>query len=255
MKKALLIIFLIIPFVSFSQDIITLKNGKQIDCKITKIDSTIIFYDFYKGDRSLSSYVDKKDIHSYRIFETTDLQENLPNNQFSSDNTVIIDTTKYQEHESEWINLITYSRTYGFNAAGWLLQYYGFNQSNISEWSFPIIFSIERFQINEDYFSQFDYYSAEMNYFNLGLCPFYHYDEIVYFSLGVNLIFGNEKLVDWSGHEIRKNFVGLSPTQGVYFISKSKSGIVFGISLYEKILSSKVYKEDIGLKFDFGIKF
>jgi hypothetical protein len=45
------------------------------------------------------------------------------------------------------------------------------------------------------------------------------------------------------------------PSQGIYFIPKSKIGITLGLGVYEKLLNSKVYNNDIGVKLEIGIKF
>ena len=55
MRKLLLALLFIIPFFSYSQDVIILRNGKQIDCKITKVDNTVVYYDFVKGERKKGS--------------------------------------------------------------------------------------------------------------------------------------------------------------------------------------------------------
>jgi hypothetical protein len=75
--------FLILAFLSlfalasFSQDVILLRNGEQIDCKITRVDSAIIHYDFVKGERKLSSYVAKNEVRSYKINPAVDVPDVL----------------------------------------------------------------------------------------------------------------------------------------------------------------------------------
>lgn len=255
MRKLFLFFLLIIPFVSYPQDIIVLRNGEQIDCKITKVDSTIIYYDFLKGERKLSSYIAKNNIRSYKINENDSIQDNSFEKPLFLDNTVIIDTTKYVKETNKWVNLITYSQRYGLHAKGWSVHYYGYNLRNTSNWAIPILFGIEGFEIYSDYFSQFNYQSASMSYFLVGVSPFYQLNDYFFLNLGVNIIIGEEKLSDFYGKESSHTFFGLSPSQGIYFISKSKVGITLGLSVYEKVLSSEVYKNDFGLKLEIGIKF
>ena len=178
----------LITLTSFSQDLIILRNGEQIDCKITKIDSAIIHYDFFKGERKLSSYVAKNDIRSYKLNTTDNIPENSSDVFQISDNTVIIDTTKYVKETNKWINLITYSQRYGLNADGWSVQYYGYNLRNTSKWTIPILFGFEGFTIHTDYFSQFDYQSLKMSYFLAGISPFYKLNDNFFLNLGVNLM-------------------------------------------------------------------
>ncbi len=255
MRNLVLALLLFIPFVSYSQDLITLRNGEQIDCKITKVDSIIVYYDFFKGERKLSSYVAINDIHSYKINEIDNGQDKPIDGALIQDNTVVIDTAKYVKETNIWINLITFSQRYGLHANGWSVQYYGYNFRNTSKWTVPVIFGVERFEISTDYFSQFDYQSANMGYFLAGVAPFYRLNDNFYLNLGVNIVFGEEDLMDFHGNESSNTFFGVSPSQGIYFIPRSKVGLTLGISVYEKLLSSEVYKNDLGLKLELGIKF
>ena len=253
--------FLILAFLSlfalasFSQDVIILRNGEQIDCKITRVDSAIIHYDFVKGERKLSSYVAKNEVRSYKINPAVDVPEDLIEVLRVSDNAVIIDTTEYVKETGKWINLLTYSRKFGLNADGWSLQYYGYNLKNTSKWIIPVYYGIQGFSIHTDYFSQFNYQSAIMNYYLIGVSPFYKLRDTIFLKIGGNLIFGGEKLTNLYGAKSSNTFFGFSPSQGIYFIPKSKVGIIVGLSVSEKVLSSKVYKNDIGISLEAGIKF
>jgi hypothetical protein len=255
MRNFILTLLLIISYTSSSQDLIILRNGEQIDCKITKVDSTIVYYDFFKGERKLSSYVAVNEIRSYKTNKINNSQDNLSNELVAQDNTVFVDTIKYVKGINEWISLITYSQRLGMHANGWSVQYYGYNLRNTSKWSIPIVFGIEGFKISTDYFSQFYYQSVNMSYFMAGISPFYKLNDNFFLNLGVSLIFGQEELVDFYGAKSSNTFFGFSPSQGIYFIPKSKVGLTLGISVYEKLLSSKVYKNDLGLKLEIGIKF
>lgn len=251
--KIALLIALFFPIFSFSQDLIVLRNGEHINCTITKIDSSTIYYDFLKGERKLSSFHAKRDIRSYHIKTEDNLQDD--SGKIYPENTVIIDTTKYSKETSRWINLITYAKMYGLHAEGWAIKYYGYNLRNTSKWSIPILFGIEGFQIHSGYFSKLDYLSADMSYILVGISPFYKLNENFFLNLGINLIIGEEKLIAFYGEENSSSFLGFSPSQGIYFVPKSKVGITMGISVYEKILSAEVYRNDIGFKFEMGIKF
>ncbi len=80
-------------------------------------------------------------------------------------------------------------------------------------------------------------------------------NDFLFLNLGVQLIVGEEELQDSGGKESNRSLFGISPSQGFYFIPESKAGLALGISVYEKLMSSKVYKNDIGVKLELGIKF
>jgi len=64
MKKWLVLfsmLFIVIGF-SFSQDLIIQKNGKEINCKISKVDSTTIYFSIEKGDNMVDTYIHKSDV-------------------------------------------------------------------------------------------------------------------------------------------------------------------------------------------------
>lgn len=255
-REILLTLIFLIPSFIYSQDLIILKNGNQINCKITKIDSTVVYYEFQKGERKLSSFVDKSDMRSYQI-NVASGNQNDTTGVFLSEQPkiVVIDTSEYVKETSDWINLITYSQRYGIHAKGWSVQYYGYNLRSTSKWVIPIIFGFESYKIRSDYFSQSDYQSASLAYILTGISPFYRFSDSFYLNLGVNLLFGNEKLVDFYDRESSKFIFGIYPSQGIYLITNSSIGFTLGISVYEMLLSSEVYRNDIGLKLEIGIKF
>ena len=79
--------------------------------------------------------------------------------------------------------------------------------------------------------------------------------EKFFLNLGVQFHYGQEELQDFSGNQINRTIFGISPSQGVYFIPKSNFGLTVGVSVFERLLSSKVYKNDFGVKLELGIKF
>ena len=255
-RKILLALIFFIPSFIYSQDLIVLRNGEQIDCKITKIDSVAVYYDFQKGERIISSFVDKSEMRSYKINLANGNQNDTTGVILSEQsNIVVIDTSKYVKETSDWNNLITYSQRYGIHAKGWSVQYYGYNLRSTSKWVIPIIFGFENYKIHSDYFSQFDYQSASLAYILTGISPFYRFSDSFYLNLGVNLLFGNEKLVDFYYRESSKFIFGIYPSQGIYLITNSSIGFTLGISVFEMLLSSEIYRNDIGVKLELGIKF
>ncbi len=255
MKSVVLTLLSLITLTSYSQDLIILRNGERIDCKITKVDSVIIHYDFYKGARKLSSYAAMNNIRSYRISTIDNVSDKPRDTLQISDNTVIIDTTRYLKETSKWINMITFSQRFGIHANGRSLQYYGYNLKNTSRQIIPVVFGFELFTIHTDYVSRFQNKSVDMSYLLAGISPFYKLNDNLFLNFGTNLIVGQEELIGFYRNESRNTFWGLSLSQGIYFISKSEAGITFGLGIYEKLLTSEVFKYDIGIKLEIGLKF
>jgi len=256
MRLILLLILILIPFGANSQDLITLRNGVEIECEITRVDCTTIFYNFNRGNKTLSTFIDKSNIRSYKIGVTNDFAEDTTRNTIHKESkTVVIDSSQYVGVTQDWVNLISYSQRYGEKATGWSLQYYGYILRNNSKWIIPMMAGFEKFDLDKDYFSQFQYQSMHLGYMMAGISPLYKLDDYFFLNLGLQLLIGEEKLTDFFGQEKSTSIFGLAPSQGLYFMSKSEVGIVVGLSAYEKILNSEVYKSDIGVKLDIGIKF
>jgi len=254
MKKIFLSFLMIFPTIIYSQDVIILRNGEQIEGKITKVDSINVYYDFQKGERKLSSFVEKKDIRSYQTNSEEEFKkDSVPD--LNEKKEVIVNQKVLVKETNKWNNMVTYSQKFGIHAKGWSVQYYGYNQKNTSRWAIPILFGIEGLNIDPEYFSQSDYQSLSMNYGSIGISPFYYLNEIFLVNLGVNVIYGEELLTDYYGEEKNYPFYGFTPSQGISYVSKSKVGLTVGISIYEKLLTSKVYKNDLGVKLEIGIKF
>ncbi|SHF99104.1 hypothetical protein SAMN05444274_11722 [Mariniphaga anaerophila] len=255
-RIVLVLIFISLSLWGNAQDLIILRDGKRIQCTITKVDNDVIHYTFMKGDRELSSYVAMSDVKSYDKKVSDDVtpafRDSLP---ASETTTVFVDTTRYVKETQRWINMITYSQRLGVNATGWSVQYYGYHFRSSLRWYIPIVFGIESMTIDQEYFDRSGYQYLNMNYFNAGISPFYKLNDVFYLNLGAQIIFGEEELQDYRGQESDRSFFGIAPSQGIYFIPKSKFGVTVGISAYEKLMTSKVYKSDIGLKFELGIKF
>lgn len=249
-----LIVLFNLPFLLKAQDIITLRNGEKIECKITKVDSTAVFYDFFKGDRKLSSFTALTDVQKYQLSkqEAGSAKDTL---QGYAAETVVVDTSKYVKETQKWVNLLTYSQRFGVHAKGWSVQYYGYNFRNTAKWFIPVVFGFESFDIDPGYFAESGYNYANISYLNAGISPFYKMNDFLFLNLGVQLIVGEEELQDSGGKESNRSLFGISPSQGFYFIPESKAGLALGISVYEKLMSSKVYKNDIGVKLELGIKF
>lgn len=156
---------------------------------------------------------------------------------------------------SKWDNMVTFNMTFGQNADGWGVSYYRFLRNPNSEWIFPWVISIDGFKIKDDYFSRSGYQKAELNYWTPGICALKKLQGNLYLNLTFQVPFGTETLTDYYGSESTNFIIGVAPTQGVYFVPKSNIGITFCIGMYERFLTSEVYKTDLGFKAEIGIKF
>lgn len=162
-----------------------------------------------------------------------------------------------QQEAPVWNSLLTFNKTWGVNADGWGLTYYGYTINKKSDWIIPWVISLERYTIDPEYFSQWGYQEAQFSYYMPGLSAFKKLNKNgnLYSNFTFMIPLGSEKLTDFRGEESTHFIIGLAPTQGLYFIPKSKFGITFGLGIYERLLTSKVYKSDIGIKAEMGIKF
>lgn len=154
-----------------------------------------------------------------------------------------------------WNSLLTFNRTFGINANGWGLTYYGYAFDETSDWIIPMVIAIEGFTIDTDYFRQFKYQKASLNYWMPGISAFKELGGNIYANLTLLIPVGNETLTDFYGNETDGFLIGLAPAQGIYYIPKSNFGITLGIGMYQRLLTSKVYKSDFGFKAEIGLKF
>lgn len=77
----------------------------------------------------------------------------------------------------------------------------------------------------------------------------------VYVGFDLMLLVGAESLTDQIGRESANLLLGLGPKQALYFIPDSRFGLVIGIGLYQRLLTSEVYKNDFGFRVEAGFKF
>jgi len=150
--------------------------------------------------------------------------------------------------------MLTYTNTQGINATGFAISFYSYSNKDRNGWIFPWGLSVDITSIKPGYFKQFNFQSAKLSYYMPGLNAFKKLNDYFWINLGLQIPVGSEILTDFNGNKTDNIIFGVAPTQGLYFIPKS-FGIIFGIGVYEKLLTSKVYKSDIGFKAEIGIKF
>lgn len=261
----LAVIAVLISSLSYSQDVISLRNGKNIECKISKIDENTLYYTFKKGERELSSFVHLDQVRTYQINESSNSNEKSDSSQIISkalqqdtiqNNIVIIDTSEYIKSKNKWVSLITYSRYLGTAANGFSIQYTGFNLKNTSKWSIPVIIGYNFITIKFQPELHTDLQLYEYGIGSIGIQPFYRINDYTFLSLGLNMLIGEEAYSSQFNYEIKEqSFFGLDLSQGIAIIPNTTFNATFGISIYERIISSRVYPFDLGIKVDLGIKF
>jgi hypothetical protein len=159
-----------------------------------------------------------------------------------------------QKSKNRWNNLLTYNKTFGVNADGWGLNYYGYWENGNKKWRFPVVLSIERFTLNTERINFASYEKVEMRYWMPGFTALRRLSNNFYVHLGLLIPIGSETLTSRFGDEEKNSFWGVAASQGLYFIPESPFGITFGVAIYERFLTSEVYREDIGVKLEIGIK-
>lgn len=65
MKKYILLLFSLLPFFVFAQDVIYRTNGEILDCNITNEDSIYVYFDIFKNGREVSTSLKKTEIKEY----------------------------------------------------------------------------------------------------------------------------------------------------------------------------------------------
>lgn len=154
----------------------------------------------------------------------------------------------------KWRSMLTFSPSYGINSVGFSLSYNGYYDTG-NNWIIPWGVSIEQFTIDTEYFSQFDYREAQLGYWMPGISGLRKINDYFFFKLGMFIPVGNETLTDFYGREKDHFIIGIAPSQGIYFIPKSNFGFTLGVGVYQKALTSEVFKHDLGVKAEIGIKF
>lgn len=242
MQNRFLLLFLFVSVNVVAQDFIKLRNGQEINCKITRQDSTVIFYEFTKGDRTLSSFVSRSDVREYKIYAEYSVADSISVNTLKTPHTVVVDTTAFVRETNKWLSMITFSRMFGITSNGWSVQYQGYNIVGSTRWSIPIVFGVESFLVYPEYIST----NSTLTYMKAGISPIYRITDKIHLNLGCNILYGN------TGDDV---FFGFNPSEGIYYVPKSKFGIVVGLGLYQKLLSTTLYTGDVGVKLEIGIKF
>ncbi len=162
----------------------------------------------------------------------------------------------YDDKEaSEWVSLLRLNKSFGLNASGWGFSYYGYSTNTTRKWFFPFVISFDWFTIDADYFEQFNYYQASLNYSKYGISIFRKLSDRFYANATFVIPLGSETLTNFSGRESKYFLIGFAPSQGISFIPVSEYGLTFSVEVFEHFMTSQVYATDFGVNVKVGFKF
>lgn len=153
------------------------------------------------------------------------------------------------------LNLLLVGYLAGSNATGWKFSYYRSSKPSHKSWFFPWRLGGEVLQIDNQHFAQSDFLEARLRYGMFGICPFREISSKVYLNLDFLLLVGAESLTDRINRQSTNLLLGIAPKQSLYFIPNSQYGLVVGFGLYQRLLTSEVYKSDFGFQVEAGFKF
>ncbi len=155
------------------------------------------------------------------------------------------------------LHILTAGPAWGAQSQGWSLHYYYYGSPipDANGWFMPKQVMIERYRLEERNLIEKRLVEARLQYLTLGISPFRKLSDRLYLKLSFLLLLGREDLTDQWGTEAINLLMGLAPAQGLYFIPENDYGLVFGLSLFEKLTTSEVYPWDIGAQLEVGFKF
>ena len=240
MRKYFSLLVFFITVTAYSQDIIVLKDGTRISCKIVKRDSAGVFYNFVQGGEVIPAFRQAGDIQECR-FNGDSVSKR------KSGAAGIQDTSG---NVRKLYVIWTGARKYGVNTTGWSIQWYVYKADNFQKWIVPFFLEIDKLEIRQHYLEGSDYQWVEAKYLTMGVSPFRKLSDSFHFNVGLHTVMGWETSSKTTENNI---IIGLGSTQGIYYIAKSHAGLTFGIALYEKVLTSEYLRNDFGIKLEFGV--
>jgi hypothetical protein len=153
-----------------------------------------------------------------------------------------------------------FDKTFGVHYPGWGLSYYGYHIdiNEETEWIFPWVVTLESYKLppdppdpNAGYFIDT---KTEMH-IGAGISMAKRLKKTMYlkfeFLIPINLASSDLE----SKKEIEDHLLGVAMSQGLIFIPQSRFGLTFGVAIFERWLNSDVYRNDIGIQLEAGIKF
>jgi hypothetical protein len=141
----------------------------------------------------------------------------------------------------------------GTNARSLVLTYCDFKEKGNRKWFVPFVFSIEGIKINSSYLKKYNYHDVHLYYIEPGLGILGRFSDNFTLNLAFQFPLGIEMLTDYDNLNTNKMLAGIRFSQGLNYVFNS--GIILGAGIYEKYLTSMVFKQDIGFQIQIGLKF
>lgn len=158
----------------------------------------------------------------------------------------------------KWNNMLTYRQSMGFMESGYNISYYGYFSTR-KKWTFPISLRLSSSRnYNESSLTGgYKDWSQHLTY--LGMTGFRRINGNFYLSMGGHVPLGWERYrFDYETSADKRHFhlmTGLNLEERLFYMSPNRVGLVLGVGLYERLMTSKLYSLDMGLTFEVGIKF
>ena len=163
-------------------------------------------------------------------------------------------------NSGKWNSILLFNKSFGIHYPGWGLSYYGYHVDidEDTDWIFPWVVAFESYKLPPDppdpNASYFIDTKVDMHV-GAGISAAKRLKETIYLKFAFLIPFNLASSDLDSQNEIKEYLLGVAMSQGVLFIPESKFGLTFGVAIFERLLNSEVYRNDIGIQLEVGIKF
>ncbi|MBW1299009.1 hypothetical protein [Aquimarina litoralis] len=153
-----------------------------------------------------------------------------------------------------WYDIFNFRKLYSNNYIGWKASYIGFTDSD-DDFIIPLEISFGQTKAKPHILARKGYKVADAYNISPGFNGLLKIHPGVYLELGLNVPIGIEKLVNLEDQKSHRFLVGLSANQGIKIIPWKNYGIVMGISVFQNVQTSRVYKTNFGFGLELGVNF
>lgn len=158
----------------------------------------------------------------------------------------------------KWGNMLTYRQSIGMMESSYNLSYYGYFVSR-KTWTFPLSLRLSSSRNYDDARLKSGYTDWSQHLTYLGLSGFRNLKDDFYLSLGGHLPLGWERYRLDNDPIDRKRrlhlMTGINAEERIFYMSPNKTGLILGVGMYQRLMTSKLYWYDIGITFEVGLKF
>lgn len=150
--------------------------------------------------------------------------------------------------------MVTASVIIGSSSNGYNVSYYQdglFKKRRVALTYLVSLEYINKFKTQE----ALNYQTTSSYYSKVGTELFIALHKYFWATTSIQIPLGTERLADLKGNSSSTFIFGVSSSQSIRFMSPKYNGITLSVGLFEHCITSKVHPYNIGLKFDFGLKF